>query len=512
MVYCMYLRKSRADIESELRGSGETLSRHRNQLYSLAKLLNVDVVKEYAEIESGESIAGRPVVQELLKDVEKGTWAGVLVVELERLARGDTIDQGIVAQTFKYSNTLIITPAKTYHPGDEFDEEFFEFGLFMSRREYKTINRRLNNGRIASVMEGKYVGNKPPFGYLRKKLEGQKGYTLEPHPEQADVVRLIYDLYANYNKGPHLIAQELNKLGHKPQIKDKWSVNTIREILRSPLYIGRITWNRRAGVKTMKDGSLNVSRPRNYNPINVKGLHPGIVDEEVWNRAQEIIASKLTPKVNNAKVLTNPLAGLIKCGACGANMIRRPVPNQPDVLMCPVKGCKNIGSYLEYVEEDVVLAMKEWLKSYKLEISEAQPASGYTDRMERAISKAESEQEQLDVQLDNLYNLLEQGTYSVEIFTERSHKLKEQKKELQSRLDVLKTELQASASVNSKYIIPKIEEMLQVYDGLTTPELKNKILKNTIESITYTKLTKGKKSPDTQRKYSLQIRPVLPKL
>ena len=97
------------------------------------------------------------MVKELLSDVQEGRWKGVLVVEVERLARGDTIDQGTVAKSFKYSNTKIITPIKIYDPNNEFDEEYFEFGLFMSRREYKTINRRLQMGRISSVKEGKFV-------------------------------------------------------------------------------------------------------------------------------------------------------------------------------------------------------------------------------------------------------------------------------------------------------------------------------------------------------------------
>ena len=114
MPYCTYLRKSRADAEAEARGEGETLERHRKILFDLAKRLHLDVTKEYAEIVSGETIASRPVVQELLADVEQGLWNGVLVVEVERLARGDTIDQGIIAQTFKFSDTKIITPMKTY--------------------------------------------------------------------------------------------------------------------------------------------------------------------------------------------------------------------------------------------------------------------------------------------------------------------------------------------------------------------------------------------------------------
>ena len=152
---CIYLRKSRADQEAELRGEGETLARHERILLDLAKSRNYSVGAIYREIVSGETISARPVMQQLLREVEAGSWDGVLVVEVERLARGDTIDQGVVSRAFQFSDTKIITPTKTYDPDNEFDEEYFEFGLFMSSREYKTIKRRLNAGRIGSVKQGK---------------------------------------------------------------------------------------------------------------------------------------------------------------------------------------------------------------------------------------------------------------------------------------------------------------------------------------------------------------------
>ena len=155
MAYLIYLRKSRMDMEAEARGEGETLARHRTTLLALARRMGLEIGGIYEEIVSGETIAARPQMQRLLSEVEAGQWEGVLVMEVERLARGDSIDQGIVAQAFKYSGTKIITPAKTYDPANEFDEEYFEFGLFMSRREYKTIKRRMVAGRIASVKEGK---------------------------------------------------------------------------------------------------------------------------------------------------------------------------------------------------------------------------------------------------------------------------------------------------------------------------------------------------------------------
>ena len=105
MPYAMYLRKSRADMEAEARGEGETLAKHEKALTELAKRHSLAVVKQYREIVSGENIAARPQMQALLADVNDGKYDGVLVMEIERLARGDTIDQGVVAQAFKTSGT-----------------------------------------------------------------------------------------------------------------------------------------------------------------------------------------------------------------------------------------------------------------------------------------------------------------------------------------------------------------------------------------------------------------------
>ena len=197
LAYCLYLRKSRADIEAEAHGEGETLARHEKLLLEVAKRGHYNITQIYREIVSGETIAARPVVQKLLQEVEDGKWEGVLVVEVERLARGDTIDQGVMAQAFKYSGTKIITPLKVYDPANEFDEEYFEFGLVMSRREYKTIKRRLVRGRNASAKEGKWVSGLAPYGYERVRIKGDKGWTLRPVEEQADIVRFIFKLYTS---------------------------------------------------------------------------------------------------------------------------------------------------------------------------------------------------------------------------------------------------------------------------------------------------------------------------
>lgn len=77
MPYCMYLRKSRADIEAENKGEEETLIRHEKILLELAVKMNITIEKIYREVESGETISSRPVMQKLLNDVEQEKWKGV---------------------------------------------------------------------------------------------------------------------------------------------------------------------------------------------------------------------------------------------------------------------------------------------------------------------------------------------------------------------------------------------------------------------------------------------------
>ena len=206
--YVKYLRKSRFDRDYAELSIEETLKRHEAILDKLARDRGYHIAKTYYEVVSGESIVARPEIQKMLEEVSAGFYTGVIVIDLERLARGNGADQAYISQVFQFSGTKIITPLKVYDPSNEFDEEYFEFGLFMSRREYKTINRRLIRGRDSSASEGKYIGSIPPYGYRRVKLEREKGYTLEPHPEEAKVVKKIFELYTNYS-GTKVIANYL---------------------------------------------------------------------------------------------------------------------------------------------------------------------------------------------------------------------------------------------------------------------------------------------------------------
>ena len=461
--YAMYLRKSRADIEAEARGEGETLAKHEKALTELAKKLGLSVIKQYREIVSGENIAARPQMQALLADVNSGKYDGVLVMEIERLARGDTIDQGIVAQAFKESHTKIVTPIKTYDPNNEYDEEYFEFSLFMSRREYKTIRRRMNAGRIATIKDGNYITPTAPYGY-RKIHPEPKVYTLEIVPEQAEIVRLIYNLRLK-GKGARAIATELNNMGVSPMKSAAWERVSIKKILENPVYAGKIHWY------SKRDGD-----------IVCDGRHEAIISEEIFNKVQMLSP---TAHVPNNTVLQNHYSGLLYCSCCGHQMFRRYIKSSgKSHMLCRYNSCR--GKTVSSTTESIDDALKEiimWKISQIEKIEKASKNTAPSKPDKRSIISAELAR--LEQQKSKIYEFLEQGIYSTEVFLERSAAIADKIKKCEAELRKL-NESEFPKKLSDEELLMRLKNVIEKFD-YADPESKNNLLKSIIKRISYSK-------------------------
>lgn len=523
-LYDIYLRKSRADRDAETNGSGDTLLRHRTALLELARKMDLTIHNIYEEVVSGESIANRPEMQKLLAEVESGILDGVLVMEVERLARGNTRDQGIVAETFQYSNTKIITPLKTYDPSDESDQEYFEFGLFMSRREYKTINRRLQRGRMASLQEGKYIAGAAPYGYERVKIKGAKGYTLSIVEHKADVVRHIYELYINgllqpdgslKRVGSSIIAKQLDLEGTPSPSSGRWAPYTVRDILSNPTYAGYVRWSWRPTVRKVVDGVLIETRPVNKSMTLIDGLHPPIIDRSVWKQAQDILAAKAYLPMPGNRTIVNPLAGLVYCDQCGRSLVRLKGRrgNARDMLLCPNKDCSCKGSTLDDVEAALLNSLRLWLKEYKLKVTPTlKPAAkANTAPLEKALEALIREKETLRTQKGKLYDLLEQGVYSIDVFTQRQNELATRIAVVEETIKETESRLAAERQRRTMHlnIIPRVERLLDVYSQLETPQEKNDMLKTCVEKVIYSK-TVGSRYIESNMTLKLYPKIILP--
>ena len=505
--YCAYLRKSRKDMEAEAHGQGETLARHEKRLKEFAASAGIKISKFYREVVSGETISARPVMQQLLTDVENGMWTGVLVVEVERLARGNTLDQGIVSNAFQYSNTKIITPLKTYDPNNDYDEEYFEFGLFMSRREYKKINQRLHEGIIASVKEGKHVGTSAPYGYNKYKLPKQKGYSLKINKHEANMIKLIFDLYITGN-GLEFIANKLNSLGFKPHRGTKFSKSTISHILINPVYIGKIKYTDKATTKKVVNGEIIRVKNENRNIIYVDGLHEAIIDLDTWNKAQNIRNKNLTVRTKVDYSLKNPMASILKCGLCGRTLSRITYSNRNDIRICCRKCKENVGSNINFVEEKLLTSLKFLLDDYKIKLvnNDTSDINLMIDINNKSLLEYKNELEKINLQLNKTYDLLEQEIYTKETFIKRSNYLKQQIKEINEKIKKIENENKKilRQKNNKEILIPKIEKVIDTYYETNDIEIKNKLLKSVLEKVEYSKIR-----PKTKDDFKLKLYPKL---
>lgn len=517
MSYCIYLRKSRKDLEAEQAGQGETLARHEHALLSLARQKNLIIGNIYREIVSGETISARPVMQRLLREVESGMWDGVLVMEIERLARGDTIDQGTVQRAFQYSNTYIITPLKTYDPANEFDEEYFEFGLFMSRREYKTIKRRLQAGRYESAKEGKWPFNSAPYGFQRVKLPHEKGWTLAFDEQEASINRLIYSLFTGPDRiGISSIRKYLNQRGIKPRKGETWTDSTIRDILSNPANDGKVAIGRRKVVPIIENGIPEKIRPRADDYDIYDGRHPAMIDHTVYAEAQSYLGLG-APKLPEAYKSKSPLAGIMICQRCGKRMQRRPAAKpgtkngaKYDMLICKTDGCPTVGSPLDLVEKELIHALSEWVSGYQLK--EQLPETRVPE-LEKILEASIQEYQTLESQKSRLYDLLEQGVYDSTTFLERSRSLQERLNKANAGIVRLKDELASEKEIeaNITSFLPLCRELLGYYWSLGVQD-RNKALKLLLDNVEYQKTSRNKKGEAGKASFELTIKPRIPRI
>lgn len=497
--YFIYLRKSRADLESEARGEGETLSKHRNELFRLAKRYNVNITEVFEEIVSGESLYHRTEMLQMLKKIEERRPEGVLCMDMDRLGRGNMQEQGLILETFRKAGTKIITPRKVYDLNDEFDEEYSEFEAFMARKELKIINRRLQGGRIRSIQEGNYIGTRPPYGYLIEKNDRGARY-LVPHPEQAPAVQSIFDWYTHPDPkkrmGSKKIATKLNEMNIKSYTGKLWEASAILAILKNEVYIGQVVWKKvyRKKSKDPLQKTKSRTRPRSE-WIVVKGKHESLITEEVFARAQEILKNRshipyqLDDK-GNPKI-TAPLAGLIKCDVCEMTMVYRPYSHTAPYLRCPNSGCVNVSSRYEFVESKLIEGLKLWLRDYEVRFSSRHKKdnNNATQFMKQALTGLEKELVELETQKGNLHDLLERGIYDAETYLERSRTLAERISETTSSIQKTRRELELELKREQAQVevIPKVKSVLSAYVRTKDPVKKNALLKSVISHARYRK-------------------------
>lgn len=481
-IWIMYLRKSRQDDPNET--VEEVLAKHEIQLQEWAEReLGHRIPEEYIyrEIVSGERISDRREVQKVLRAIESNEVAGIICKDAPRLSRGDLLDCGTLLTTLQFTSTLVATPMMVYNIEDKMERRFFQDELLRGSSYLEYVKEVLATGReIAATKKGAYIGSVAPYGYTKTKVG--KICTLEPHETEADVVRMIFDWYVNHDMSFYAISKKLDSMGIPPKTGEQWRASTIRFIIGNHHYLGKVVWGKRREKVVMEDGKQVKKRKRASADqcIIVDGMHPALIDQETFDKANEKILNN--PRIISSVKLSNPLAGLLVCAHCGYVMRRAPYPYADDRYKCVTNNPPCMKSIkMSEVYEAVLYALEHSeLPNLKAKQKDNQGNSAVIQQkiLDGLLKKMVAYKEQEETQ----YELLETKKYTPELFEKRNAALREKMKQCEIQIAEAKKTMPKAVDYEER-IIALENAIKAMKDDTLTGEEQNKILKRIIEKI-----------------------------
>lgn len=482
----VYLRKSRTD--DPLLTVEEVLARHEQMIDEWVEKNQPDAGRieeknRYRDVGSGETIESRPRFQELLRRIESPKVKAVLVKDPSRLSRGDLEDIGYLVKILRYTNTIVITLDRgAYDLNDERDRDDFKRELMKGNDYLEYAKKIMQAGTLQSVKTGAYVGSLPPYGY--RKVDYKEGtrvvHTLEPIPEEAEVVKRVFEMYSK-GVGTSLIAQTLTR-EHIPAPKGKeWSKTSIPRMLDNVHYLGKIKWNRRPNVRTIVDGKVVVTRPEATEYLIVDGKHPAIIDQELWDKVQAIRGS--IPRNKKGITLTNPLAGLMFCSNCGRAMQWRPYKHCGPRYLCT--SLPNCGCSSGPVDEVLAELLKALIAAAEdLSFRVGQGPDDSIERHQQAVARLEKKLADLkDLELKQWDEKIK-GTIPSHVFETLNSKTREEIEEVGHELCILREAVPEATDWTER--LATIHEAIRLLQDPDAPAKEtNRFLKACVNRIDY---------------------------
>ena len=442
----------------------------------------------YKEIGSGSTIKDRPVMQQLLNDIERELFDAVIVVDLDRLSRGSGADNDRILYALKTSNTLVVVenPYQILDANNESDEDMIVFKGMIARMEFKQIVKRLKVGKRMKKEQGLWVSSATPYGY---KVDS-KTRKLTPDDEESKVVVLIKDLFLEgYSCAD--IAWELNKRKAVTRGALEWRSERIATILHNEVYVGTIVYNKTEGSRKKEENKqYSITKPfRNIPKEEWRRLynaHPPLFTheefEEIERRFEQSPKSKRTTEKNTTYALTGlcvtpegDTMSIRKNKRTGlpGTLYPKTINNRPTKY----RGCSYDMVF------DVVRQVLIQTKDYLDKVLTEEEKTSQINELKKCITEKENELN-LVIQSKNkiidgfLIGLFDENK-SIELNKEKDKEIDRIEKEIQA----IRNQIDNFKKVNDSIRKTKIERVLEKIDDTSLDREKNEFLKTIIKEI-----------------------------
>lgn len=429
---------------------------------------------------SGRKADKRPEFQKMIGLAKSSDHPAdaILVWKYSRFARNQ--EESIVYKSLlkKKHNVDVISVSEPLVDGP--------FGSLIERiiewmDEYYSVrlSGEVTRGMKEKAERGGYQA-RPPLGY---KIVTHK----EPPvivPEEAEIVKLIFEKYANENLGIFEIARLLNMHNFKTSHGKEFERRSIEYILQNPTYCGMIRWNR-----TINES--NEIRPESE-WIVTDGEHPAIISKELFDKAQERYKREYRPRgARPVSTYKHWLSGVVKCPACGRTMTANTIRNNTRVyshFRCYgyTKGkCMANNSISSIKLEPAVLeSIKTVLNNGKITYRKIEAKTDDTVDLKTIL---EDQIKKIDVKLQRIKEAYMNGIDTMEEYKENKQAVQEEKQHLEKQLSEIKEEKSNSKDDDEDMLL----RVKNVYDILSSDSVdvmtKNEVLRSVVEKIVYEK-------------------------
>lgn len=326
---------------------------------------NLTLVHTYAdEGISGTKTKNRTEFLRMMRDAEKGIFDQLIVKDVSRLAR-NTVDLLQSVRRLKALNietTFITSDMKTMGNSE------FVLTLMgaMAQEESSNTSKRVKFGKKENAKKGRV----PNIVYGYDKTPGDY-FNLEINPDEARVVKYIYDWYTEEGYGASKIANMLNEKGITTKRNCQWSQNAISRILKNEIYIGKII-NGKEEISDFLTGTRKENDESEW--IVVERPELTIIEEEQYKKAQDILSGRkeafnITKERHSNKYV---FSTLIKCADCGYSFRRmeRKYKNVYVSWVCSGRNANGTGSCdnkIKIPEEELLDAIKDYFTKILLQ-------------------------------------------------------------------------------------------------------------------------------------------------
>lgn len=424
---------------------------------------------------SGTSTYKRDSFLRMIEDAKRGMFDFIITKEISRFSR-NTLDSIQYTQELLDNNVGVLFQNDNINTLDS-DSEFRLIVMAgVAQDEVRKLSERLKFGFRQSIKNGHVLGNNRLWGYDKKDCK------LTIIPEQAEAVKLIFQLYATGNYGLRKLSQELTRRGYTSLLGNEFNSVTIGHILQNPKYKGWYCGNKTQSLDYRKKKTvfLDESEWVTYPDPNI----PAIVSEELWNQANEIFKkrSARTKAYGVGYQSKYPYSGKIICGKHGTTFHRqsfKTVEGHTEYWQCRMyrergkAGCdlptlqtKELDAILADQFQKLVKNQKQIVRLVMDSVSGVQQKHDYSGQ----ITQLNTQISQLEGKKDKLLELSIANAITIQEFKKRNNRFNEQIADMQEQMISLQKleENSSAAGIDLSAIEQALWQELSFQDTIST--------------------------------------------